>query len=145
MMAANMFAKLIKLIPLDSSEVKVEAWPQDLQALRAKEKVFIDELMNLKNVQDFRLPVKINADLRSYQADGIKWLAFLNRYKLHGILCDDMGLGKTLQAICILASDHFSRSNNSKLRFALVSRKKSSVFNYSNFSASRMAARVLRW
>lgn len=39
----------------------------------------------------------------------MNWLAFLNRYHLHGILCDDMGLGKTLQTICIVASDHFLR------------------------------------
>lgn len=39
----------------------------------------------------------------------MNWLAFLNKYKLHGILCDDMGLGKTLQSICILAGDHFLR------------------------------------
>ena len=37
--------------------------------------------------------------------DGVNWLAFLNKYNLHGILCDDMGLGKTLQSICIMASD----------------------------------------
>ena len=43
--------------------------------------------------------------------DGVNWLAFLNKYQLHGILCDDMGLGKTLQSICILASDNFLRSH----------------------------------
>lgn len=32
-------------------------------------------------------------------------MAFLKRFKLHGILCDDMGLGKTLQASAIVASD----------------------------------------
>lgn len=41
----------------------------------------------------------------SYQQQGINWLAFLKRSKLHGILCDDMGLGKTLQASAIVASD----------------------------------------
>lgn len=40
-----------------------------------------------------------------YQQEGINWLAFLRRFKLHGILCDDMGLGKTLQASAIVASD----------------------------------------
>ena len=39
----------------------------------------------------------------------MNWLAFLNKYQLHGILCDDMGLGKTLQTICIVAGDHFMR------------------------------------
>lgn len=40
-----------------------------------------------------------------YQQEGINWLSFLRRFKLHGILCDDMGLGKTLQASAIVASD----------------------------------------
>lgn len=51
-----------------------------------------------------------------YQQEGINWLAFLKRFKLHGILCDDMGLGKTLQASAIVASDvvehHTSNDNN---------------------------------
>ena len=52
------------------------------------------------------LAVPVRATLRSYQQAGLNWLAFLNRYRLHGILCDEMGLGKTLQTICMLASDH---------------------------------------
>src|SRR5690606_32565986 len=58
----------------------------------------------------FELPVAIKATLRSYQQEGVNWLAFLNKYHLHGILCDDMGLGKTLQTICIVASDHHLRA-----------------------------------
>lgn len=112
LLATNTFATLIKLIPLDSSseEDKKLQLPPALAARKAKERQFVDELTNVKNLQDYPIPVQVNAELRSYQMDGIKWLAFLNRYKLHGILCDDMGLGKTLQTICILASDHFLRS-----------------------------------
>lgn len=47
--------------------------------------------------------------------EGVNWLAFLNKYKLHGILCDDMGLGKTLQSICILAGDHYLREEEYKV------------------------------
>lgn len=56
----------------------------------------------------------VDAKLRSYQQAGVNWLAFLNKYKLHGILCDDMGLGKTLQSICILAGDHYDRDQKYK-------------------------------
>lgn len=72
-------------------------------------KKFLDYLFTPKSIPDFKIPVKINAELRNYQQAGINWLWFLNKYKLHGILCDDMGLGKTLQTICILAGDHFLR------------------------------------
>jgi len=32
--------------------------------------------------------VKIKAELRKYQQEGVNWLAFLAKYQLHGILCD---------------------------------------------------------
>ncbi len=49
------------------------------------------------------LPIGINAELRSYQLDGYRWMAFLRKYRLGGILADDMGLGKTLQTLTVLA------------------------------------------
>lgn len=52
--------------------------------------------------------------------DGVNWLGFLNKYKLHGILCDDMGLGKTLQSICIIGSDHFRRQDKYKVVYMIT-------------------------
>lgn len=52
----------------------------------------------------------------------MNWLAFLNKYKLHGILCDDMGLGKTLQAICIMAGDHHMRKKKYEVGLNALSR-----------------------
>lgn len=54
-------------------------------------------MMDPSKAKPFKLPIAIKATLRKYQQDGVNWLAFLNKYHLHGILCDDMGLGKTLQ------------------------------------------------
>ena len=53
--------------------------------------------------QKTRLP-EINAELRTYQKDGFKWLRYLNKHGLGGCLADDMGLGKTLQTITLLSS-----------------------------------------
>ena len=50
----------------------------------------------------------------------MNWLSFLNKYKLHGILCDDMGLGKTLQSICILAGDHYLRYSSTTSHLPLA-------------------------
>jgi len=36
----------------------------------------------------YHIPVKIKAELRKYQQEGVNWLAFLAKYQLHGILCD---------------------------------------------------------
>ncbi|MES1209763.1 MAG: SNF2-related protein, partial [Pseudomonadota bacterium] len=47
------------------------------------------------------LPADVRADLRAYQREGVRWLAFLKSAGLGGILADDMGLGKTLQAMCV--------------------------------------------
>ncbi|MGV8966485.1 MAG: DEAD/DEAH box helicase [Cellulomonas sp.] len=50
------------------------------------------------------LPDALHADLRPYQVEGFRWLAFLWRHQLGGILADDMGLGKTLQ--CLALAQH---------------------------------------
>ncbi|MGH3370136.1 MAG: DEAD/DEAH box helicase, partial [Nocardioidaceae bacterium] len=47
-------------------------------------------------------PVGVHATLRSYQLDGFRWLAFLWKCRLGGVLADDMGLGKTLQTLALV-------------------------------------------
>ena len=54
-----------------------------------------------ERLPDVALPADVRADLRAYQREGVRWLAFLKSAGLGGILADDMGLGKTLQAMCI--------------------------------------------
>ncbi len=46
----------------------------------------------------------LSGHLRPYQELGVKWLWFLYRHQLSGLLCDDMGLGKTHQAMALMAS-----------------------------------------
>ncbi len=48
-------------------------------------------------------PIGIEADLRHYQLEGFRWLAFLWQSRLGGILADDMGLGKTIQTLALIA------------------------------------------
>ncbi len=48
-------------------------------------------------------PVGLEAELRCYQHDGFRWLAFLWESGLGGILADDMGLGKTMQTLALVA------------------------------------------
>lgn len=129
-LATHCFAQLVQLMPLDNdhheqhqtngsdtdvkkesesssslSPLKVHLTPE-LKERKATERHFLEQLMNIHKCDDYQLPVRVNAELRSYQQDGLNWLGFLNKYRLHGIVADEMGLGKTLQAICILASDH---------------------------------------
>ncbi|ELR19914.1 SNF2 family Nterminal domain containing protein [Acanthamoeba castellanii str. Neff] len=118
------FATLIKLMPLESAVSTVDKnlladgasaipdppdLPKEMVEQKQRERRFLEQLLDGSKLDNYALPIKINAELRKYQQEGVNWLGFLNKYQLHGILCDDMGLGKTLQAICIIASDDFHR------------------------------------
>lgn len=109
-LATTTFASIIKLVPLEAGIPDPEDMPQELLEGRDRERDFIQQMMDPTKIKPFDLPVAIKATLRKYQQEGVNWLAFLNKYHLHGILCDDMGLGKTLQTICIVSSDHHIRA-----------------------------------
>ncbi|KAF4791370.1 TATA-binding protein-associated factor 172 isoform X1 [Turdus rufiventris] len=109
-MATQCFATLIRLMPLEAGIPDPPNMSEELIRMKAKERHFLEQLLDGKKLENYEIPVPIKAELRKYQQDGVNWLAFLNKYKLHGILCDDMGLGKTLQSICILAGDHCLRA-----------------------------------
>ena len=72
-------------------DAQASQWVQAARALR--------DLDGLPEVE----PVGVDAELRPYQLDGFRWLAFLWRAGLGGILADDMGLGKTLQTLALVA------------------------------------------
>ncbi|KAF9567569.1 hypothetical protein CPC08DRAFT_758154 [Agrocybe pediades] len=112
--ATNIFASLVKMVPLEVGLPDPPGFPEDLLKRRETEREFLSQLLDGSKVEQYTLPVKIKAELRKYQQDGVNWLAFLAKYQLHGILCDDMGLGKTLQSICILASKHHERTERFK-------------------------------
>ncbi|KAI5864564.1 hypothetical protein GGS23DRAFT_453185 [Durotheca rogersii] len=114
LIATTSFATLVKLVPLEAGIPDPPGFSEELLKGRDRERTFIAQLLDPKKVEPFKIPVAINAELRSYQQEGVNWLHFLNKYHLHGILCDDMGLGKTLQTLCIVASDHFNRAEEFK-------------------------------
>ncbi|ODV79811.1 transcriptional accessory protein [Suhomyces tanzawaensis NRRL Y-17324] len=113
-LATTTFAAIIKLVPLEAGIPDPDDMPQELLEGRDRERDFIQQMMDPTKIKPFDLPVSIKATLRKYQQEGVNWLAFLNKYHLHGILCDDMGLGKTLQTICIVSSDHYIREEKFK-------------------------------
>lgn len=110
LIATTTFATLVKLVPLEAGIPDPPGFPEALLKGRDRERKFISQMLDIHKIEPFHVPVAIKAELRSYQQEGVNWLAFLNRYHLHGILCDDMGLGKTLQTLCIVASDHHIRA-----------------------------------
>jgi TATA-binding protein-associated factor len=123
LLSTTSFATLVKLVPLEAGIPDPPGLSQELLQGRDRERKFMSQMLDSRKVEEFQLPVAIKAELRPYQQDGVNWLAFLNRYNLHGILCDDMGLGKTLQTICIVASDHHMRAEEFAKTQALEVRK----------------------
>lgn len=123
LLATTSFATLVKLVPLEAGIPDPPGFSEELLKGRDRERKFMAQMLDVRKVEPFQIPVAIKAELRPYQQDGVNWLAFLNRYNLHGILCDDMGLGKTLQTICIVASDHHMRAEEFAKSQAADSRK----------------------
>ena len=83
---------------------------------------FIELIERISNseTQNFELPDNINAELRSYQLQGFKWMMTLASNSLGGILADDMGLGKTLQAICYISGKIREREAGTHEQFLIV-------------------------
>ena len=59
-------------------------------------------LMGNTTLEPVDAPEAFRGELRPYQARGVGWLAFLERWGLGACLADDMGLGKTIQTIAFL-------------------------------------------
>ncbi len=62
----------------------------------------INNLTDNKSVKPIENIQGFTGKLRPYQARGVGWLAFLEKWGLGACLADDMGLGKTIQLIAML-------------------------------------------
>ncbi len=69
---------------------------------------FLADLAGFKTIEPLPVPAGLRASLRPYQIEGYRWLAFLRKYYLNGVLADDMGLGKTITVLALLqyAKEH---------------------------------------
>jgi TATA-binding protein-associated factor len=111
-MATKSFAALVPLLPLARGRAPPATLTETQRQRSESDGAFLEALLDNSKVEDFVLPFECNRTLRPYQQEGVNWLAFLRRFKLHGALCDDMGLGKTLQSTCILAATVVERKKS---------------------------------
>ncbi len=88
-----------------------------------------DKLKNFEQVQAVEVPKQLNAELRTYQHQGLNWLQFLREYQLSGILADDMGLGKTIQTLAHLMLE---KQQKRLTKPCLVLAPTSVIFNWAN-------------
>lgn len=107
--AAGVFGTLVRLMPLEGGVPDDPSMSISLLSERRQARSFLGQLLGSEPRPRYDLPFEIGDGivLRNYQHECLDWLAFLNRYGLHGALCDDMGLGKTLMALSIIAGDYF--------------------------------------
>ena len=61
-----------------------------------------EKLHSFNEIRQLTPPKDLNAQLRSYQVQGLSYLNFLHEYNFGGILADEMGLGKTVQTLAFL-------------------------------------------
>ncbi|QQZ15755.1 MULTISPECIES: DEAD/DEAH box helicase [Rhodococcus] len=92
----------------------------------------VDGLMSPTTIGPAEAPSTLDAQLRPYQLEGFRWLAFLWEHELGGILADDMGLGKTLQALALIC--HARQSNPAAPPFLIIA-PTSVVSNWESESA----------
>lgn len=108
--AAGVFGTLVRLMPLEGGAPDDPRMSQTMAAERREARTFLGQLLGTEPRSHYELAISIGdgITLRKYQQECLDWLAFLNRYELHGALCDDMGLGKTLMTLCMIAGDYTS-------------------------------------
>lgn len=104
---------------------------EDLLNERLEGEVFtrhrqIYEGFNNLSSTKLKLP-ELNASLRPYQYEGVKWINYLYENDLGGCLADDMGLGKTIQTIAMLARIYPKTKQSS-----LLVMPRSLIFNWQN-------------
>ena len=56
-------------------------------------------------VNEVPVPRGLQAELRTYQRQGLSWMQFLREHNLSGVLADDMGLGKTIQTLAHIMAE----------------------------------------
>lgn len=69
----------------------------------------LDRLRRLESPSTVQAPESLNATLRPYQLEGVKWLQALAKEGFGGLLADDMGLGKTMQILAHICLDKESK------------------------------------
>jgi len=61
-----------------------------------------EKIRSFREVRPVPPPKGLNANLRTYQQQGLSYLNFLSEYGFGGILADEMGLGKTVQTLAFI-------------------------------------------
>jgi SNF2 family DNA or RNA helicase len=103
-------AKQSALEELRKTKSKMNEFDQSTKDAREKNKVEEEADFKAMDVDKIEQPKMLNATLKHYQLEGLRWIANLYNNGINGILADEMGLGKTVQSIALLA--HLAENKN---------------------------------
>ncbi|WP_054710889.1 DEAD/DEAH box helicase [Bacillus sp. JCM 19041] len=115
--------------------VETNSFPDELQEVNMQID-WSDELeqkltdLYRQSPKPINLPISFNGTLRSYQKEGVDWLAHLRKIGFGGCLADDMGLGKSIQTIAYILYV-LQEQSTKKAPFLLIC-PTSLLFNWSN-------------
>uniref|UniRef100_A0A3Q3GTZ7 BTAF1 RNA polymerase II, B-TFIID transcription factor-associated n=1 Tax=Labrus bergylta TaxID=56723 RepID=A0A3Q3GTZ7_9LABR len=87
-MATQCFATLIRLLPLEAGIPDPPAMSADLIRQKARERHFLEQLLDGRKLENYKIPVPIKAELRKYQQVGVR------------LLCEAQEYAKTKAADC---------------------------------------------
>jgi SNF2 family DNA or RNA helicase len=95
----------LKLGLAGNDEIKLDGKP-GLPIIGLEAEGWLDDLLKTLSgpgeLKPIAEPHGFKGTLRPYQAKGVSWLEYLNRFGLGACLADDMGLGKTIELIAFL-------------------------------------------
>ena len=103
-------AKQSALEEMRKTKSKMDEFDQSTKEARDKNKVGEEADFKAMDVDKIEQPKMLNATLKQYQLEGLRWIANLYNNGINGILADEMGLGKTVQSIALLA--HLAENKN---------------------------------
>lgn len=98
---ANIQRKKVQLSPFSTSSLDaLDKAGISIEADKAY-KSFVNKLQEASG-KKFIFPKGLQAELRDYQREGVRWMAQLAAWGAGACLADDMGLGKTIQTITLM-------------------------------------------
>jgi SNF2 family DNA or RNA helicase len=92
----KILAKLIQILPLNLAVLGQNTADETMSRQMKEGLDFLKVFATNEIVDKYEITIKVAAQFRAYQLEGINWMAKLGSFNLSCALCDDMGLGKTL-------------------------------------------------
>lgn len=125
-MLVSMLLELFDKEPLSKNKTLQVSWLRAVELVRMQQSGYewggqvakeiaqkVEHFSMLPDVPQVEVPATLNADLRTYQKQGLSWLQFLREAGFGAVLADDMGLGKTIQMLAhILEEKRAGRLTN---------------------------------